>query len=82
MNNAIDDLLNIPQEILITLVHDMAVNGFDITNGGGVTTVYKFEEVIKEMQSESELYWIPWEETQAFKNFKRAIKREVAGEEK
>ena len=26
----------------------MAVNGFDITNGGGVITVYKFEEVIKE----------------------------------
>lgn len=34
-----------------------------------------FEEAIKEMISESELYWIPWEETQALKNFRRAIKR-------
>jgi len=48
MSECIDSLLEIPQEILITLVHDLAVNGFDISNCHGVITIYKFEEVVKE----------------------------------
>ena len=43
-----NDLLVIPQEILIALVHGLAVNGFDIVNYGGVIYILRNEKVIHE----------------------------------
>ena len=43
-----DDLLTIPQEVLIELVHRLTLNGFEVVNSNGMITFYKGDDLVKE----------------------------------